>query len=97
MTYGEYVHQHTLRKDVHGVVNLNIHMVTNGSQLVLLGRDDFAILALDLPRGASLLCEPARNDNALAIFFGLVGFFALVLDGDSNLGHTCRGREATEN
>jgi hypothetical protein len=79
--------KHTLRENVHWIIDLNVHMVTYGRQLVLLSGDDLAILGLDLPGGVSFLGEPAGNENTLAIFLGLIGFFALVLDGDGDFGY----------
>jgi hypothetical protein len=63
-------------------------MIAYSRQLILLRRDELAILALDLPGGAPLLREPARNDDALAVILGFVGFFALILDCDGDFGYT---------
>src|ERR1700691_1194250 len=89
---GKYVPKRTLREDIHRVINLDIHMVANSSQFVLLRGDYLAILALDLPRRASLLREPARNDDTLAVFLGPVGFFTLILDSYRDFRYTvaCR-------
>ena len=39
----------TLRQHVHRIIDLNVHMIANCSQLVLFRGDDFAVEAFDFP------------------------------------------------
>lgn len=79
--------QPTLSKNVHGIVDLNVHVIADGCQFVFLGGYSLTVLALDLPRRTAFFREATSDENALAVFFGLVGFFALILDRDRHLRH----------
>lgn len=69
-------------EDVHGIINLNVHVIADGSEFIFLSGYSLAVLALDLPSRGACLREAASDDDALAILFGLVGFLALILHGD---------------
>ena len=78
----------TLSQNVHRIVHLDVHMVTDGSKLVLLCRNNLRLVfALDLPAGGAVASEFAGDDNGFAILLRLEGFFALVLDVNCNLGY----------
>ena len=88
-----------LCKNVHGIVDLNIHVVANCRQLVSLGRYDFAILRFDLVRGRAFLGEAAGDNDAVAVLFVPVCVFPLVLQDDRDLrgtGWIVNGCERTD-
>jgi hypothetical protein len=70
----------TLRKDVHRIVYLDIHVVTDSRQLVLLGTDNSPILSPDLPCRRPLLGKLTRNNNGFAVLLRFVRLFTLVLE-----------------
>lgn len=72
----------TLCQNIHRVVDLNVHVITNCRKILSLVRDQSTVLGLDLVRGASLAVKPPRDDNAVAINIVLVCFVATVLEGD---------------
>lgn len=77
----------TLSQNIHWIVHLDVHVVTDSGELVLLRRDNLGLIfALDLPAGGAVASEPAGNNNSFTILLWLVGFFALVLNVDGNLG-----------
>ncbi len=78
----------TLREDVHRVVDLDVHVVTDGLQLLALGRNKPPILAPDLVRGRAILGEATGYDNALPVLLRLVRFLSLVLQLDGDLRNT---------
>jgi hypothetical protein len=61
---------------------LNVHVIAYGRQLVLLGRNNLPILALDLPRGHPFLREPTGDDDTFSVFTWLERFVALILQTD---------------
>lgn len=75
----------TLGQDVHWVVNLNVHMVTNRGEFLPLVRDRGAVLGLDLVCGASFGVKPPSDDDAVTINVMLVCFVAAVFQGDCDL------------
>ena len=74
----------TLCQDIHRIIDLDVHVVTDSSQLIFLGADDLPILALDFPRGIPLLGKFTRNHDGLSVFLGSEGFFALIFDMDGD-------------
>jgi hypothetical protein len=70
--------QITLRKDVHGIVDLDVHMVTNRREIFALGRDYFTIPTLDLVRRGPFFGETAGDDDTVPIRVILVCFVALI-------------------
>ena len=62
-------------------------MVANSLQLLALRRNAFAVPCLDLVRRRAILGEATRDDDALAVLFGLEGFFALVLQLNTDFCH----------
>lgn len=82
-----------MRKDVHGIVNLNVHMVANGREFFALGRDYLAIPTLDLVRRGPFFGETAGDDDTVSIQVILECFIALVFKLNrhfcsTNLDHT---------
>ena len=78
--------RHTLSEDIHGIVDLNVHMVADGLQLLALCRDSPPIPRLDLVRRRAVPREAASYDDALAVLLRFVGFLALVLELHGYLG-----------
>ena len=70
--------QITLCKDVHGIIDLDVHMVANGREFFALGRDCFAIPTLDLVRRGPFFGETASNDDTVPIQVILICFIAVV-------------------
>jgi len=71
-----------LCQDVHRVVDLNVHVITNCGKVLSLVRDQGAILGLDLVRGTSFVIKLSRDDNAVAKNVVLVCFVTTILEGD---------------
>ena len=78
----------TLCQNVHGIIHLNIHVITNCSQFILLVTDGFSILTLDFPRRTAVPRPATCDYNSTPIFVGLVGFVSLILDVDRHFGFT---------
>jgi hypothetical protein len=76
----------TLRENIHGIVDLDIHVVTDCRQLFLLGRNDSSVKTLDFPGARSVLGKTAGNKDGLAILFRLVSLVALILQLDCHFG-----------
>ena len=68
----------TLRKDVHGIVDLDVHMVANGREFFALSRDYFAVPTLDLVRRGPFFGETAGDDDTVSKQVILICFIALV-------------------
>lgn len=73
-------------QNVHRVVDLNVHMITNCGKLFSLIRDRGAILGFDLVCGTSSGIESSRDDDAVAINVVLVCFVTTILEGDGDFG-----------
>ena len=67
-----------MRQNIHRVVNLNVHMVTDRGELLPLVRDQGAILSLDLVCGTSFGVKPSSDDDAVAVNVMLVCFVTAV-------------------
>lgn len=80
----------TLCKNIHWVINLDIHVVADRRELISLGRDDSAIFRLDLVRRRAFLRKATRDHNAVAIDIVLIGVLSLVLEDDSHLCRTTK-------
>lgn len=78
--------ERTLSQDIHGVIDLDIHVIANGRQFVFLSADDPSVFTLDFPGRATIFGESASNDDGLAVLFGFVGFLSLILDMDGDFG-----------
>lgn len=84
-----------LSEDVHRIIDLDVHVVTNIRQLFTLGRDRLAILGHDLVRRVAMDAEFPLNNDTVAVFPRLVSILALILDSNCNLGisviNICQG------
>ena len=87
--------RHTLSEDVHGIVDLNIHVVADGLQLLALRRDSPPIPRLDLVRRRAVPREAASDDDALAVLLRLVRLLALVLELYGYLGDAAHDGKRT--
>lgn len=81
---------YTLCQDIHRIVNLDVHVVTDSSQFIFLGADNLPVLALDFPRGIPLLREFAGDNDSFPIFLGSESFFALIFDMDGYFRGTAK-------
>lgn len=82
--------ERTLRQDIHRIIDLNIHMIANRAQLLALRRHLLSGFRLDLVRRAAVFREAARDDDAVAVDVGPVGFVALVLEHYRYFGRAAR-------
>jgi hypothetical protein len=57
----------TLCQNIHGVVDLNVHMITNCRKFFSLVGNRCAVLGLDLVRGASLGIKLPGDDDTVTI------------------------------
>ena len=71
-------------QNVHRVVDLNVHVITNCGKFLSLVRDQGTIFGLNLVRGAPFAVKLSRDNDAVAINVVLVCFVATVLEGDSD-------------
>ena len=71
-------------QNIHGVVDLNVHMITNCRKFFSLVGNRCAVFGLDLVRGASLGIKPPGDDNTVTIEVALVCFIATILEGNCN-------------
>lgn len=78
----------TLRQDIHRVVDLNVHVITDGLKLLSFGRNDLAVSALDLVRRRAVFGEAARDHNASAVVLGSVRLLPLVFQHNGHLSDT---------
>ena len=72
----------TLGEDIHRVIDLDVHVITNGRELLAFSGDDPSILALDLIRGRAFLGETPGDHDTLAIILGAIRLFSLILQDD---------------
>lgn len=79
---------HALCKNVHGIVNLDIHMIANSRQLVSLGGDNFAVFRLDLVRRRAFLSEASGDDDTVTVILVPVCIFSLIFQDDRDFGGT---------
>ncbi len=84
----------TLRQNIHRIVNLDVHMIANSSELFFLRAYDFAVFAFDLPGRITFLGELASNDDRFPIFLGLVCFFTLIFYLNRYFGSAGRSQES---
>ena len=80
----------TLREDVHGVVDLDIHMIAYGRELSTVVGYHFAVLCANLVRGGTVLCESPSNNDTRTVFLRLERLIALILDCDRDLSSTAK-------
>lgn len=85
---------HTLGENIHRVVDLNVHMIADGSKFIFLGANDSAVLALDFPRAIALFGEFTSDHNGLSVFLGLVRLLPLVLQRNGDFG--CSTKQVIE-
>ena len=75
-----------MSQDVHRIIDLDIHVITDSRQLIFLGADDLVVLALNLPSRGPILGESTGDMDRLSVFLWFVRFFALILKVDGYLG-----------
>lgn len=73
-----------MRQNIHRVVDLNVHMVTNRGKLLLLVRDHSAILGPDFVCGASFGVKPPSDDDTVAVNVVFVCFVATIFEGNGD-------------
>ena len=78
----------TLSKDVHRIVDLDVHVVADCGELIPLCRNGVVVLVRNLPARVSLCGELASDDDGGAILFGFVGLRTLVLESELHLGNS---------
>ena len=83
----------TLSEDIHRIVNLDVHMIANSSELFFLRANDFAVFAFDLPGRTAFLGELASDDDRFSIFPRLVCFFTLIFYLNRHFGSAGRSQE----
>ena len=76
----------TLTEDVHGVIDLNVHVITNCREFVPFRADEFSILIFYLVVAAALFGKPTRNCDGVSINIGFESIFSLILECNCNFG-----------
>lgn len=69
-----------MRKDIHRIVDLDIHVIANGGEFAAVIGHEFSALGTNPIGRAPLPGELPSDDNAGTIFLRLVRFVSLVLD-----------------
>jgi len=81
-----------LRKNIHGVVDLNVHVIANRRKFLSLVRDQDIVLGLDLVCRVPFDIESPDDGNGVTIKLVLVRFVAAILEDDGNLRHSAVSR-----
>ncbi len=81
-----------MRKYIHRIINLDVHMVADGRQLLPLCGDHLSIPALDLVGRRAFFSEASSDDDAIAIYIMFIRLVALVLQLNRDFGSTFDNR-----
>jgi hypothetical protein len=85
----------TLRENIHGIVELQLHLVAHCSELLLLGGYDFPLVAFQLVATRSFFRESSDDSDSRSIFIRLEGFLASVLYGNLDFRCTAKGQKVS--